>query len=195
MHDHRSTNRPGTALEALAALREGHARFLARATRPERPAHADSLQDWVDEQRPWATIVACSDSRVAPELVFDATVGELFVIRTAGQTLDRTAIGTIEYGVAHLGTPVVVVLGHTRCGAVMAAMGDGAPPPPLRSIIDPIRASVPPGTDPAEAVRINARARAEEIRRLVPAVAASAGCTVTSAIFDIHDASVSWLDG
>lgn len=195
MHEDPIHARPQTAVAALAALRSGHARFHAREVHGERPPHADSLREWVETQRPWATIVACSDSRVAPEIVFDATMGELFVIRTAGQTLDGAALGTIEYGVAHLGTPVVLVLGHTRCGAVMAALGEGDHPAPLRSVVNPIRTSVPAGTDLVEAVRINARARAEDIRRSVPGVSASAGCQVASAVFDLHDGSIDWLDG
>ena len=124
MSEHQTHDRPSTAHEALEALRAGHARFHAREVHGERPPHADSLELWRETQSPWATIVACSDSRVSPEIVFDATMGELFVIRTAGQTLDGASLGTIEYGVAHLGTPIVLVLGHTGCGAVMAALGD-----------------------------------------------------------------------
>ncbi len=194
MSEQQTPDRPSTAHEALEALRAGHARFHAREVHGERPPHADSLEMWRETQSPWATIVACSDSRVSPEIVFDATMGELFVIRTAGQTLDGASLGTIEYGVAHLGTPIVLVLGHTGCGAVMAALGDGDPPPPLCDVVRPIRDSVPAGTDPADAVRINARARAADVRRLVPGVRSSAGCLVTSAIFDLHDGSVAWLD-
>ena len=128
----------------------------------------------------WCAAAYGCSSRAGADFAVD--MGELFVIRTAGQTLDGAALGTIEYGVAHLGTPVVLVLGHTRCGAVMAALGEGDPPAPLRSVVDPIRESVPAGTDPAEAVRINARARAEDIRRTVPGVTASAGCQVASAV-------------
>ena len=76
----------------------------------------------VHGQHPRAIVVACSDARVIPEEIFDAVLGELFVIRVAGNVLDNHQLGSIEYAAAHLGCPLVIVLGHTRCGAVGAAL-------------------------------------------------------------------------
>ncbi len=80
-------------------------------------------------QQPFAVVLGCSDSRVAPEVLFDKNLGEIFVVRTAGQVVEATTIASIEYAVAHLGTPLLVVLGHEQCGAVKAALeheGDAA---------------------------------------------------------------------
>ncbi|KPF46810.1 carbonic anhydrase [Rhizobium sp. AAP43] len=107
--------------EALAKLKEGNRRFVEDAD-----ACAAGLASLRGEltggQHPWATILTCSDSRVSPELVFGgATLGELFVVRNAGNVLDTGALGTIEYGAEHLKSPLVVVMGHSKCGAVSAA--------------------------------------------------------------------------
>lgn len=110
-----------TAAEALDALRKGNADFVA-----DKPmAGAMSRQRRLDiakGQTPFAVLVGCSDSRVPPELLFGRGLGELFIIRVAGNSVDRTALGSIQYGVAALGCPLVVVLGHERCGAVQAAV-------------------------------------------------------------------------
>src|SRR3984893_12906073 len=107
-----------TADEALASLKTGNARYVAS---PELCA-ADLQKrraDVAESQAPWATIVGCSDSRVPPELLFGGLgMGELFVARNAGNMVDTATMGTIEYGAAVLGTPLIVVLGHERCGAV-----------------------------------------------------------------------------
>jgi carbonic anhydrase len=107
--------------EALAKLKEGNARFVSH---PELCTMdlAQSRSDVAGHQAPWATIVACADSRVAPELVFGGHgVGELFVSRDAGNLINVETLGTIEYGAAVLGSPLVVILAHTACGAVKAA--------------------------------------------------------------------------
>ena len=107
--------------DALAKLRAGNLRFMSAADQcvrdlgKQRAAVAQS-------QAPWATILTCSDSRLSPELIFGGIgLGELFVARNAGNTADTATLGTIEYGAEHLGSPLVVVLGHERCGAIAAA--------------------------------------------------------------------------
>jgi carbonic anhydrase len=112
-----------TADEALAKLKAGNAKFVSA---PEICAIDMSKRraDVANGQSPWATILACSDSRTPPELIFGgAGLGELFVARNAGNMADTATMGTIEYGAANLGAPLIVVLGHTRCGAVAAACG------------------------------------------------------------------------
>jgi carbonic anhydrase len=110
-----------TADEALARLVAGNARFVAgQAQVPT--IQQELLASLTAGQRPYATILGCSDSRVPPELVFDAGFGELFIIRVAGNVLGPTIAGTLQYAGTHLKTPLFVVLGHERCGAVEAAL-------------------------------------------------------------------------
>ena len=113
---------PGcTAEEALARLKEGNARFVSgRGRFPS--LQKDILADLAQGQQPYATILGCSDSRVPPEVVFDAHLGELFVVRVAGNVLGNAIFGTLQYAGAHLRTPLFVVMGHEGCGAVQAAI-------------------------------------------------------------------------
>lgn len=118
---HAEAGSPMSPDKALAKLKEGNKRFVADAN-----ACAADLASRRDEltagQHPWAIVLTCSDSRVTPELVFGGTtLGELFVIRNAGNVLDTGALGTIEYGAEHLHAPLIVVMGHKKCGAVSAA--------------------------------------------------------------------------
>src|SRR6476469_717408 len=112
-----------SADEALQRLIEGNERFLGGTTRWDRVTVA-SLATLASGQQPFATIFGCSDSRVPPELVFDAGLGELFVIRVAGDVFSGEIAGSMQYAGSHLNTPLFVVLGHTRCGAVFAALGN-----------------------------------------------------------------------
>jgi carbonic anhydrase len=110
-----------TADEALASLKSGNVRYVAspELCTADLQARRSKL---AESQAPWATIVSCSDSRVPPELLFGGLgLGELFVARNAGNMVDTATMGTIEYGAAVLGSPLILVLGHTRCGAVVAA--------------------------------------------------------------------------
>jgi carbonic anhydrase len=114
--------------EALQRLIDGNARFIAQRTHFSLiDQHA--LADLAKGQRPFATILSCSDSRVPPELVFDAGFGELFIIRVAGNVISAEVLGSLQYAVVHLHTPLIVVMGHEHCGAVQAALAsirDGA---------------------------------------------------------------------
>jgi len=110
-----------TAEEALARLREGNARFVSGQARFP-TVQKEVLAELAKGQRPYATILGCSDSRVPPELVFDAAFGELFIIRVAGNVLGPSIAGTLQYAGTHLHTPLFVVLGHEGCGAVEAAI-------------------------------------------------------------------------
>ena len=111
-----------TADEALERLREGNARYL-NANQAQGDVSPELRQSMFREgQHPYAIVLACSDSRVIPEAIFSAGIGELFVIRVAGNVVDRHQLGSIEYAEGHLGCNLVVVLGHAGCGAVDAAM-------------------------------------------------------------------------
>ena len=106
---------------ALGRLIEGNSRFLRGEAR-NATFCPESLAKLADGQRPFATILGCSDSRVAPEIVFDAGLGELFIIRVAGNVVSAEIMGSLQYAAAHLETPLFVVLGHEGCGAVHAAL-------------------------------------------------------------------------
>jgi carbonic anhydrase len=112
--------KPGpTADKALAMLKKGNARFVAGAmTHPDQGRAR--LKALAAGQQPFATILSCSDSRVPPEVIFDQGLGDLFVVRVAGNVADPVNLGSVEYAAEHLGVPVVVVLGHHKCGAVKA---------------------------------------------------------------------------
>jgi carbonic anhydrase len=110
-----------TAEEALARLKRGNARFLSGRSRFPR-LQREVLTELAKGQQPYATILGCSDSRVPPELVFDAGFGELFIVRVAGNVLGPSIMGTLQYAGMHLRTPLFVVMGHEGCGAVQAAI-------------------------------------------------------------------------
>lgn len=137
-----------TAEQAMQTLMEGNARFISGHV-----CHPNQLDEQrakaVSGQEPFATIVSCSDSRVPPEIVFDQGIGNLFVVRTAGEVMDNATIGTIEYSVEHFHVPLVVVLGHDDCGAVKAAVDGGAAPGQINYIVDAIK----PAVDTAKGMR------------------------------------------
>src|SRR6266581_3615229 len=126
---------------ALAKLKEGNLRFATSEVSKGKPTAA-RRKETAQAQRPFAIIVACADSRTGPELVFDQTLGDLFVIRTAGNLIDDHALGTIEYGVGNLGARLIVVLGHQRCGAVKAALASDHAPGHIASLVRDLQPAV-----------------------------------------------------
>jgi carbonic anhydrase len=136
---------PATPAEAWAVLRAGNDRFVGSAM--AHPSQgSEHRRELHAEQHPFAVVFGCSDSRVATELVFDQGLGDLFVVRAAGHVLDTATIGSVEYGVTVLGTPLVVVLGHDRCGAVGAAVtaltGGDVPGGAVRGVVDRVIPSI-----------------------------------------------------
>ncbi|MEC9399182.1 MAG: carbonic anhydrase, partial [Myxococcota bacterium] len=105
----------------IERLKAGNERFVKDTTEGKLRDQARRA-DLVGGQKPWAIVLSCADSRVAPELAFDTGLGELFVLRVAGNIANTDTIASIEYAVAHIGSPVIVVLGHQSCGAVTAAI-------------------------------------------------------------------------
>jgi len=129
------------AQQALQKLQEGNARFVQeKAIHPHQSA--ERRAEVVSGQNPFAVILGCSDSRVPPEITFDQGIGDLFVVRTAGQVVDEVALGSIEYAVEHLGVPLVVVLGHDMCGAVKATIAGGEASGHIGSLVAAINPAV-----------------------------------------------------
>jgi len=136
--EHAASVKPADALKALQA---GNQRFLKGT--PEHPrADAARVKETAGAQHPIAVVIGCSDSRVPPEILFDQGVGDLFIVRVAGNVCAAHEIGSTEYATEHLGTPLVVVLGHTSCGAVTAAVAGGEVPDNVRSLLDGIQPAV-----------------------------------------------------
>ena len=150
------------AFEALRRLKEGNAVYLDSKTcrgdvSPEIRANTSRYG-----QKPYAVIVACSDSRAVPEFIFSAGIGELFVIRVAGNVADNCQLGSIEYAVGHLGCKLVVVLGHTQCGAVDASFGQNSGF--VKFITDEIRLAAGGEKDAVRASALNVKRTVEKIR-------------------------------
>ena len=126
---------------ALQKLMEGNLRYAeGNASHPHQSL--EQRAELLSGQHPFAVILGCSDSRVAPELIFDQGLGDVFVIRTAGEVVDNASLASIEYAVDHLGVPLVMVLGHDSCGAVTAAVQGGEAEGHLGSLMDFIRPAV-----------------------------------------------------
>ena len=175
---------------ALARLRRGNAAYAASGA-PAGDISAARRAELAAGQAPFAVIVACSDSRVAPEAIFGCGLGDIFVIRLAGNVMGGHALGSVQYAVEHLGTRLVVVLGHTHCGAVAAAIAgeeDGLVGMITRDIHDAIGDT----TDPREASIINAQHSADAIRMSL-GLAADDQVKVVPALYDIEAGTVCWL--
>lgn len=175
---------------ATQMLKEGNERYLKGETL-DRSTYAEDRKVLSTGQKPFAVIVTCSDSRVAPEIYFDQKLGDLFIIRNAGNVCDATALGSIEYAVEHLGTRLVVICGHSSCGAVTAAVQGGELPPNIKSITDRIQPAVAKGGDVDQVIRQNvaemvAITKDDEILK-------HEGATVVGAYYDISTGEVSWL--
>jgi carbonic anhydrase len=132
------------AAEALARLKEGNRRFASNVLAPERPLDHDRRAELAKAQEPFAIILGCSDSRVPAELVFDQGLGDLFVIRVAGNIVAPSQVGSIEFAASRYDVRLVVVMGHTQCGAIAATIEELRQPAEqqsrnLRSIVDRVR--------------------------------------------------------
>src|SRR6478609_5939088 len=140
-----SSAEPGpSADEALVRLIDGNARFLRGETR-NAAFRRETLAELARAQRPYATILGCADSRVPPEWVFDVGLGELFVVRVAGNVLSPEVAGSLQYAGSYLETPLFVVLGHAGCGAVAAALAAAHEGEQFRSRVQLLLASIAPG--------------------------------------------------
>lgn len=195
--------------DTLQRLKEGNARFVAGRSSQ---ARSDSARLRLDARtlRPFACVLACSDSRVPVEFVFDQGVGDLFVVRTAGNTAGGHEVASLAFAVGVLGTPLVVVMGHTDCGAIRAAVTGGgvAPMDELAPIIDEIRPAARrvPGADRADpdqsVLDAVARSHVGDVIDLVmsrsPVIAGAVkrgDCRVVGAIYNTRTGRVDFRDG
>jgi carbonic anhydrase len=201
-----------SAREALDRLREGNARFVAEVRDPtaltQTRRHALTAG-----QEPFAIILGCSDSRVPAEIVFDQGLGDLFVIRVAGNIVAPSQVGSIEFAAERFGTRLVVVLGHSRCGAIQATLEELQRPTErqsrsLHSIVDRVRPSVEGllGTDlrhdpealVRHAVRANIRASVSQVRhgsQVLEQLIRSSGLVVVGAEYALETGVVDFFDG
>ena len=153
-----------TTKEALQKLRAGNKKYLTQNIGSGDVSPAVRLRTSAQGQQPYAIIITCSDSRVIPESIFSAGIGDLFVIRVAGNVIDDHQLGSIEYAAEHLGTNLVVMMGHTGCGAVDAAIHHD-PSGFIKYITDEIRNAIGEETDPYRATCLNVEHGINEISR------------------------------
>lgn len=200
-------------LESLGRLKEGNRRFLLGTGRADILANEARRKELVNEHNPFAIILGCSDARVPAEIIFDQGLGDLFVIRVAGNIVAPSQIGSVEFAAERFGIKLVVVLGHTGCGAIYATLEELRRPteshsPNLRSIVDRVRPSVealfeggvPPEDSTLEhrAVRANIRASANQLRhgsQILERLIDYEGLRVVGAEYSLDTGEVDFLDG
>jgi carbonic anhydrase len=193
-------DKPPSAAEVLAELKAGNEHH---ATKHYQHPHqtAARQRELTTTQHPHATILSCADSRVAPEIVFDQGLGDLFDVRVAGNIAGDAEIASIEYAADHLGVPVLVVLGHQRCGAVTAATEPGEAPGHLPVLIAAIRPAVEqargmPGDTIDNAVRINVENVVRQLTGSQPVLAgltAAGRLQVVGAVYSLDTGKIEWL--
>jgi len=183
-------------VELIGRLKEGNHRFVTGKSEKANRGEADDLAYLADGQEPFAVVLGCADSRVPVEVVFDQGLGDLFVVRVAGNVAEPTQIGSIEYAVEHLGVKLIVVLGHSNCGAVKATLdvmekGDVELSENLESVVEAVRPAVE-GMSPdmlAEAVVDNVDFAAGKLREVF-----GEDVRVESAHYDLETGEVEFLD-
>jgi carbonic anhydrase len=203
-----------SALEALERLREGNRRFVSDVHNRDTLTNQVRRRELMAGQEPFAIILGCSDSRVPVEVIFDQGLGDLFVIRVAGNIVAPPLVGSVEYAAEEFGTRLVVVLGHSKCGAIKAALEELACPskdhsPNHRAILDRIRPAVEPlllRPDPGcpentleqQAVRTNILNSANQLRdesELIKQLIQKDGLRIVGAEYSLETGVVDFFDG
>jgi len=202
-----------TAVEALARLRDGNRRFATNQMAAAAAPSHDRRAALVAGQEPFAIVLGCSDSRVPAELVFDLGFGDLFVIRVAGNVVAPSQVGSVEFAAARFGTRLVVVMGHSHCGAITATVEDvlgrsSSQSRHLRSIVERIRPSIDsilaaradrdPDALVRDGVRANVRASADHLRHgseLLEELIRRDGLLVVGAEYALDTGVVTFFDG
>ncbi len=201
-----SVSERGASYDAMILLTEGNERFV-----DEDLTHPNQDEERREEiaskgQHPYATVITCSDSRVSPEIIFDAGLGDLFVIRVAGNVCDVDEVASIEYGVLHLHTPLVVVLGHTNCGAVTAVCRHDEFHGSLAELLDNIVPAYKtaklnnPELNGVElvpaTVKLNVRQAINDLLESSPEIMEKADegdVKIVGAVYDLKSGEVEWL--
>jgi carbonic anhydrase len=192
---------PATPDGAIKLLKEGNARFAQGKLAP-RDIGAARRALLAKGQNPFALVLTCADSRVAPELIFDQGLGDLFVLRVAGNVTDAFILGSIEYAVEHLHTPLVVVLGHENCGAVAAALAKDNLPPNLTALVKEVHVGQKLPMERAAALPLAVKnnvvfhaarltARSDVIREEV----ARKKVKIVAGVYHLKSGEVDWVQG
>jgi len=186
-----NVHNPGEAVSdwqvALQYLKAGNKRYIENQT-ITRNTNAKDREILKDGQKPFAVVITCADSRVSPEIYFDQKLGDLFVIRNAGNIADSTVLGSIEYAVEHLKAPLVVVVGHSHCGAVTGALKGGEFPENLQTIMNAICPAIKDLKTLDEAIHANIANVVKKIKE--NKIVEHTGATVIGAYYNIETGEV-----
>jgi carbonic anhydrase len=202
-----TTTAPGiSASEAVRLLKEGNSRYADGKLQHPRQDRARRALTAAQGQHPLATVLTCSDSRVPAEIIFDQGIGDIFVIRVAGNVAATDEVGSIEYAVDHLATPLVVVLGHSQCGAVTAVVDDAKLSPNIATLVEPIKPAVDKAREanPEAAKEVILKAAItgnvwqamEDMLRLSPIIrekVRDGQVQMVGALYDLDSGQVQWL--
>lgn len=193
-HDTHSNAAGLSADEALLRLKEGNKKYLNAEVGTGDISPAIRKDTYENGQFPYAIVVTCSDSRVIPENIFMTGIGELFVIRVAGNVINNFQLGSVEYASGHLGSKLVVVLGHTNCGAVGAAI-EGHADGFIKSITDEIKSAIGDEKDAYKACCLNVEHGVAQVRESlnIPADGDENGVKVVGAVYHINDGHVEFI--
>ena len=184
-----------TAEEAMERLKEGNERYMDTVKSPGDISPEIRLRTFIHGQSPYAIVVGCSDSRVIPESIFSAGIGDLFVIRLAGNVIDDHQLGSIEYAAGHLGCRLIVVLGHNHCGAVDAAMNSD-PDGYIKFITDEIKRAIGDEKDEYKACCLNVKQSIAMIEHSleIHKVEEEIGLKVIGAVYHLENGRVDFLE-
>lgn len=195
---------PETPDAVLAMLQNGNERFHEfHAVHPDQTP--ERMKELMNGQHPWAVVISCSDSRVVPELVFDQGLGDLFTVRTAGNVVGEYELASVEYAVEHLGAPLVIVMGHTQCGAINALLHEGDQPchGHMKQLVaylaaeEEERDAAEDGLTLDEATRANITHGVHEVERLFREIEEGGHplhAKVVGALYHIENGHVEWLE-
>jgi len=190
-----------TISDSIRTLQEGNKRFLNQDVTQSHSANQDLRKKWKDSQKPHTMVLACADSRVPVEKVFDAQIGELFVVRTAGNVADTQQIASLEYAGAVLGCQHLIVLGHSSCGAVVATVDrlktkEDLPSEHLNAMADAIAPAVSSSEDISTCVEKNARFQLEQLKKqsqILANLVDGGKLQLHAAVYDLESGEVQFL--
>ena len=189
------------AEQALEKLMSGNEKYLSGNITPD--IDASLRKDLAKNgQHPYAIVITCSDSRVPAELIFDSSIGDIFVIRTAGNVVSDFEIGSVEYGAEHLGSPLIFVLGHTNCGAVTAATEGGEAEGKIQAIVDEIEPSVQKAKDEgagdvlSKAIELNVMNSVDKIlsSEIIKELKEEGKVEVVGGVYDIDSGTITIIE-